>query len=272
MRSGASRKRGGTYMSILAKPAAAPGTVRVLAALLSYPDAAMRRHLVEMSEILHRERALPPERLGELDALIGKLQRADPLDGEAEYVQLFDRGRGTSLHLFEHVHGDSRDRGPAMIDLGKTYEKAGLLLAPGELPDYLPAVLEFTSTQPPREAKAFLGEMAHILSAIFGALQKRESAYASVLGALLELAGEKAQPVAPEAEETLDESWAEPPVFGGCSTKGQARPGDPQPIQMMRRTSLPGAVSTAGQSQGANSAPSGGSVAAPAASVGVVQP
>ena len=134
-------------------------------------------------------------------------------------MQLFDRGRGTSLHLFEHVHGDSRDRGPAMIDLAQTYEKAGLLLAPGELPDYLPAVLEFVSTQPPREAKAFLGETAHILSAIFGALQKRESAYASVLGALLELAGEKAQPVAPEAEESLDESWAEPPVFGGCSTK-----------------------------------------------------
>ena len=150
-------------------------------------------------------------------------------------MQLFDRGRGTSLHLFEHVHGDSRDRGPAMIDLAQTYEKAGLLLAPGELPDYLPAVLEFVSTQPPREAKAFLGEMAHILGAIFGALQKRESPYASVLGALLELAGEKAQPVAPAAEEPLDEAWAEPPVFDGCSTKGQARPGDPQPIQVMRR-------------------------------------
>ena len=188
-----------------------------------------------MGEILRREQALPSDRLDELDALLVRLLRADPLDGEAEYVQLFDRGRGTSLHLFEHVHGDSRDRGPAMIDLAQTYEKAGLLLAPGELPDYLPAVLEFASTQPPREAKAFLGEMAHILSAIFGALQKRESAYASVLGALLELAGEKAQPVAPAAEEPLDETWAEPPVFDGCSTKGQARPGDPQPIQMMRR-------------------------------------
>ncbi len=260
-------------MSVLTKGVAAPGTLRVLAALLSYPDAAMRRHLAEMGEILRREQALPADRLDELDMLLVKLLRADPLDAEAEYVQLFDRGRGTSLHLFEHVHGDSRDRGPAMIDLGKTYEKAGLLLAPGELPDYLPAVLEFTSTQPPREAKAFLGEMAHILSAIFGALQKRESAYASVLGALLELAGEKAQPVAPDAEETLDESWAEPPVFDGCSPKGQARPGDPQPIQLIRNTPQSGAtMSTAGPPQGANCAPSGGSVAAPAASVGVVQP
>lgn len=222
-------------MSAFFKPVAASGTLRVLAALLSYPDAEVRRHLPEMGEILRRERALPPDRVDELDALLVKLLRADPFDSEAEYVQLFDRGRGTSLHLFEHVHGDSRDRGPAMIDLAQTYEKAGLLLAPGELPDYLPAVLEFVSTQPPREAKAFLGEMAHILGAIFGALQKRESPYASVLGALLELAGEKAEPVAPAAEEPLDEAWAEPPVFGGCSTKGQSRPGDPQPIQVMHR-------------------------------------
>ena len=254
------------------KPAAAAGTLRVLGALLSYPDAQRRAWLPEMARILRGERAVPAARLAELDALIDKLRVADPFDVEAEYVQIFDRGRGTSLHLFEHVHGDSRDRGPAMIDLAQTYEKAGLLLAPGELPDYLPAVLEFVSTQPPREAKAFLGETAHILNAIFGALQKRGSPYASVLGALLELAGEKAQGVAPPAEEPIDETWAEPPVFGGCSTEGQARPGDPQPIQMMQRKPRPGAiVSTAGPPQGANSAPSGGSVAAPAASVGVVQ-
>jgi nitrate reductase delta subunit len=222
-------------MSAFSKPVVATGTLRVLAALLSYPDAEVRRHLPEMGEILRRERALPPDRVDELDALLVKLLRADPLDSEAEYVQLFDRGRGTSLHLFEHVHGDSRDRGPAMNDLAQTYEKAGLLLTPGELPDFLPAVLEFVATQPPREAKAFLGEMAHILGAIFGALKERHSAYASALGALLELAGEKAQPVAPAAEEPLDETWAEPPVFGGCSTKGQARPGDPQPIQVMHR-------------------------------------
>ncbi len=64
-----------------------------------------------------------------------------------------------------------------------------------------------------------------------------------MLGALLELAGEKAQPVASEAEESLDEAWAEPPVFDGCSTKGQARPGDPQPIRMMQRQAQSGASS-----------------------------
>ena len=103
-------------------------------------------------------------------------------------------------------------------------------------------MLEFVSTQPPREARAFLGEMAHILNAIFGALQQRDSAYASVLGALLELAGEKAQAVKLAAEPPLDESWAEPPVFDGCSTKGQAKPGQPQPIHIVRKNAKPGAA------------------------------
>ena len=142
------------------------------------------------------------------------------------------------------------DLGPAMIDLAQTYEKSGLYLAPGELPDYLPAVLEFVSTQPPSEARAFLGEMSHIFNAIFGALQQQGSAYASVLGALLELAGEKAQAVTPPAEPPLDESWAEPVVFDGCSSKGQAKPGQPQPVHIVRNTNAANAAKAVNVAQG----------------------
>ena len=225
----------------ISNPVSASRTLRVLGALLGYPGAQMRAHLPEMREILRSEIALSASRIGELDKLIDVLANTEPLEAEANYVQLFDRGRSTSLHLFEHVHGDSRDRGPAMIDLAQTYEKAGLFLAPGELPDYLPAVLEFVSSQPPREARAFLGEMAHILNALFSALQQRDSRYASVLGALLELAGEKATSVKLAAEPALDECWVEPPVFDGCSTKGQARPGQPQPIHLVRKPTQTGA-------------------------------
>ncbi|MFO6419135.1 nitrate reductase molybdenum cofactor assembly chaperone [Hylemonella sp. W303a] len=219
-------------------------TLRVLARLLSYPDAELRDHLGEMQAALAKEQALGKARRAELDALIRSLATRDPLLVEADYVQLFDRGRSTSLHLFEHVHGDSRDRGPAMIDLAQTYEKAGLYLAEGELPDYLPVVLEFVSTQPAKEAGAFLGEMPHILNAIFSALVKQDSAYASVLGALLEIAGEKAQAVKVAEEPPLDESWEEPAVFGGCSTEGQAKPGQSQPVRIVRKTA-------AGAAQGA---------------------
>jgi len=212
-------------------------TLRVLAHLLRYPDAELRAHLGELADALQLEAAVPGHRQDELQALIRRLQLQDALQTESEYVELFDRGRSTALHLFEHVHGDSRDRGPAMIDLIQTYEQAGLYLGPEELPDHLPVLLEFASTQPPQQAREFLAETAHIVRKIFSALLKRESPYASVLAAVLELAGEKAEPVPVPPEPEMDESWAEPEVFGGCSTEGQARPGQAQPVRIVRNAS-----------------------------------
>ena len=208
-------------------------TLRVLAHLLRYPDAELRAHLGELREALADERALAPARQAELERLIERLGALPGLESEAQYVELFDRGRGTSLHLFEHVHGDSRERGPAMISLIQTYEQAGLCFEPGELPDHLPVVLEYASTQPPAEARAFLGEFAHLLRVICAALVRRESPYACVLAALLDLAGEKAEPVRLPEELPLDEAWAEPLAFDGCSSAGQARAGQPQPIQIV---------------------------------------
>jgi len=233
-------------MFTMNSPGSMSRSLRVLAALLAYPDAQLRTHLGEMRELLDSESAVSPSRRAEIEVLMDTLRRADPLETESAYVELFDRGRATSLHLFEHVHGDSRERGPAMVDLGRTYEKAGLLLAPDELPDFLPVVLEFVSTQPPREARAFLAEIVHILNALFGALRKRESAYASAVGALIELAGETAQAIEPPADEALDDSWAEPPVFDGCSAKGQAKPGQAQPIRVVRKNALNSATPGAG--------------------------
>jgi nitrate reductase delta subunit len=221
-------------MALFSNITGASRSLRVLARLLSYPDAQLRDDLADMRQALQSECAIPTARLTELGALMTALERGNTLDTEAEYVEVFDRGRATSLHLFEHVHGDSRDRGPAMIDLAQTYEKAGLFLGPDEMPDYLPVVLEFVSTQPPAEARAFLSEMAHIFNAIFNALQKRGSPYASVLGALLELSGEKAHPVKIIPDDPLDASWEEPVVFDGCSVKGQTKPGQAQPIHFVK--------------------------------------
>jgi nitrate reductase delta subunit len=212
-------------------------SLRALARLLAYPDVRLRADLAPLIAAIDEEGAVPAARRAELRALAADLLRRDPLEVEACYVETFDRGRATSLHLFEHVHGDSRDRGPAMIDLVQTYEKAGLYLGPEELPDHLGVVLEFASTQPPALAKAFLGEVAHILNAIFSALLKRESPYAAVVAAVLELAGQKAEAVPFKADEALDEAWAEPEAFDGCATRGQNRPGQAQPIHIVRQKS-----------------------------------
>lgn len=213
-------------------------SLRALARLIAYPDAQLRSELDALLQVLDEEGAVPAARRTELRTLAATLQRQDPLEVEARYVETFDRGRSTSLHLFEHVHGDSRDRGPAMIDLIQTYEQAGLLLGPDELPDHLSVVLEFASTQPPESARAFLGEFAHLLQSIRESLLRRRSDYAELLGALLDLAevdpAELASPKPAAPEPSLDESWAEPEVFGGCSSAGQQAPGQAQPIQVVR--------------------------------------
>lgn len=209
-------------------------TLRALARLLTYPDAALRGALPEIERALGDGRSLGRERRAELLAFVRELAAREPFDAEARYVETFDRGRRTSLYLFEHVHGDSRDRGPAMVDLLQTYESAGLHLPPGELPDFLPVVLEFASTQPPSVAREFLAEMAHILNAVHAALAMQRSPYATLLAAVIELAGERVQPVKLPPEEELDAAWAEPAAFDGCSTRGQSKPDQPQPVHIVR--------------------------------------
>jgi len=210
-------------------------SLRALALLLGYPDATLRSHVPELLEAIEHEGVVPESRREELFALGAELTHMDPMDVEARYVETFDRGRSTSLHLFEHVHGDSRERGPAMIDLLQTYEQSGLRMAPDELPDHLCVVLEFASTQPPQLAQEFLGEMAHILTAIFSALLQRGSPYAAPIAAVLELCGQRVQAVPIAAEEAMDALWQEPQAFAGCSTQGQSKPGE-QPIHFVRNT------------------------------------
>ena len=211
-------------------------TLRALAALLQYPGAALRTALPEIAKGIEGESALSRPRTAELVALARRMAATDPWEVEASYVETFDRGRATSLQVFEHVHGDSRERGAALVDLRTMYEQAGLRLAEGEMPDYLPVVLEFASTQPERTAREFLGELEHVLQVIFSALVERRSPYAAVLAAAIEVAGGKAEAVPIAAEPALDEAWAEPPAFDGCSVRGQARPDAAQPIQFVRKS------------------------------------
>lgn len=219
-------------------------SLRALARLLAYPNAELRAHLSYLLDAMHDEQRLSEARLTGLEKLVSQLSARDGYEVESDYVELFDRGRATSLHLFEHVHGDSRDRGQAMVDLLQTYEQSGLHLNPdngGELPDYLPLVMEFASTLDANAAQGFTGEFAHILNALYAALLKRRSLYAHIPAAVLELMGHAIEPTEVPEDEALDEAWAEPAAFDGCSSRGQQRADQPQPIHIVRtpRASTP---------------------------------
>jgi nitrate reductase delta subunit len=214
-------------------------SLHALAALLSYPTAALVQALPEIRGEIAAERRICRRDRERLGALIDEIAAADLLELQEEYVALFDRGRATALNLFEHLHGDSRDRGQAMVDLAETYAKGGLALSTRELPDYLPVLLEYLSTRPPAEVKEMLGDCAHIVRGIGEALVRRESAYAAVPGALLAIAGEAGlevprEALAPEDEPPLDETWAEAPVLFGCGA-AKADPSAAQPIRFTRK-------------------------------------
>ncbi len=194
--------------------------LRALGALLGYPDHELRAALPEIAQAIGAARELPRAIKEDLAGLIGEMAATDAYELEEGYVGLFDRGRATSLHLFEHVHGESRDRGQAMVDLRAVYGRAGLELSARELPDYLPAMLEYLSLAPAAEAREMLADCAHILRGIGEALAARGSRHSAVLAALLALAGEPGlDPAAARragpAEKSMDEEWAEEPVVFG---------------------------------------------------------
>lgn len=199
--------------------------LRALSALLVYPGADRLAALPEIRDVVTRSPLLGAADHERLARLVDDLRQTDPLVLEERYVQLFDRGRTTSLHLFEHVHGESRDRGPAMVDLMQVYERAGLRLAGHELPDYLPAVLEYLSCRTLAEARAMLDDCAHIVRKVGEALAQRGSHYAAVLAAVLSVAQapgldwtRAVEPAPPEPP--LDDEWTDAPAFAAPSGDG----------------------------------------------------
>jgi nitrate reductase molybdenum cofactor assembly chaperone NarJ/NarW len=179
-----------------------------LSSLLDYPREELLLAIPELRACLEEERALAREVRDGLRRFMDYLQERDLLTLQENYVALFDRGRATSLYLFEHVHGESRDRGQAMVDLLRMYEERDMYLRAGELPDYLPVFLEYLSRLPPAQARELLAETTDILQAITEQLAKRGTHYSFVTAALLPLAG--AAPAATPREARDDDATDRP--------------------------------------------------------------
>lgn len=206
-------------------------THRALALLLRYPTEETLALLPAVGETLAADERLPAPIRRALGRLVAELAALDVYDAQERYVWLFDRTRSLSLNLYEHVHGESRDRGQAMVDLLALYRSKGLELTANELPDHLPVFLEFLSTQPDAEAASLLGEAAHVLSALGERLHRRQSPYRAVFGALAALAADPADAEAlaalmrepddnPDDLEAMDRLWAETAVTFGPADVG----------------------------------------------------
>ncbi len=207
-------------------------SLKALSALLTYPTAELQRATGEISEAIENDTAIPLSLRNQLHRLLTEITTGDLYDLQERYVLLFDRTRSLSLHLFEHVHGESRDRGQAMIDLKAQYEQNNLFMTAAELPDFAPLFLEFLSLLPAQQACDLLAQPAHIFAAIAERLRKRKSSYEAVFRALVALSAAKPKEeevsallTLPDPDATdlaaLDAAWEDEPVsFGPAAGDG----------------------------------------------------
>ena len=221
-------------------------TLKALSLILSYPTRELQHAMPEIGAVLASDTRLTAAARRALRPLVEELGGRDIYDLEEQFVLLFDRSRTLSLNLFEHVHGESRDRGGAMVSLVETYREGGFDPVTSELPDHLPVLLEFLSTRPFQEAQETLADAAHIFEALNARLVRRESAYGAVFANLLQLSGVTAdqeavaellvQPdVDPTDLEALDEVWEESEVLFGPDPNA----GCPQVRDMLSRMDTP---------------------------------
>ncbi|WP_190600117.1 nitrate reductase molybdenum cofactor assembly chaperone [Candidatus Vesicomyidisocius sp. SY067_SCS001] len=208
-------------------------TLKVLAVLLSYPNINVYKNIDELAEVLKQESLLSKKKIKELLSFIEDYKNKDLLELQERFVVTFDRSRIHCLNLFEHIHGESRDRGQAMVDLIDMYAKKNLFIDKKELPDYLPLFLEYLSLCDVQEAITSLGDTVDIIALIGGHLKKNKSPYQIIFSALEELSNIKANqfkvaeaiensPKEPETLDELDELWQEQEAFSGDSSECSA--------------------------------------------------
>lgn len=200
-------------------------SLKVLGLLMSYPKPEWVLHLEDCKSLLVQEQFLPKKHMRAVLKFIENLETVDLYSAQEEYVETFDRGRSHSLHLFEHIHGESRDRGQAMVNLSAAYEEKGFFIDQAELPDYIPLFLEFLSLCSVDEAVELLGEPIDIIATIAARLQKRHSSYGVLFDALVALSrikpsqdmidGVLSEDQEDTSLEALDKEWEEAAAFAG---------------------------------------------------------
>ncbi len=216
-------------------------TYKALSALLSYPTAELKESADEIYYMIRKEALAPEKILRKIEPLIGDLKKLDIFELQERYVFLFDRTRSLSLHLFEHVHGESRDRGQALVDLKTLYAESGLDIEASELPDFLPLFLEYLSTRSAIEARTLLAEPLSVIVTLKERLAKRKTSYAALFRVLEAIAGgkpaqaeldelRKAPDDDPNDFQALDAAWEDQAV-----TFGPGEEGCPKVDQMLNR-------------------------------------
>lgn len=163
-------------------------TLKLCSLLLCYPDAELLMARSSLAAAAGQD-VVPPARAA-LRRFCEWWVGTDPLALQQHYVETFDLDKRCSLYLTFYGEGDKRSRGAALLRLKRLYRAAGLPLAGSELPDFLPAMLEFAATVPDGRGRIILHEHRAALELLRLSLRDRQTPYADVLEAVQQTLGE----------------------------------------------------------------------------------
>lgn len=205
---------------------------KALSVLLSYPQEAWVSQIGHIAQKLNEN----PQAQALAAPLISHLSSNDLITLQENYVLTFDRNPAHALHMFEHIHGEEKTRGQALIDLQNEYQRFGFMHHAQELPDYLPLFLEFLALIPTHDAHKLLDEAIHVIAHIGNKLKSIGSPYSGLFDLLQKLSTVKAQKLSEAPVHTMDEALvtfspdygaaqALAPTFTGC------RPCSPKTLQ-----------------------------------------
>ncbi|MDI2091296.1 nitrate reductase molybdenum cofactor assembly chaperone [Commensalibacter oyaizuii] len=176
---------------------------KILSVLLCYPE----QELIDAVPELEDRLAKLQVNSAFLLPLLKDLREKELLVLQEEYVNLFDRGRNYSLHMFEHIHGEDRIRGQALVDLMAEYQSKGFEISVvDELPDYLPLFLEFLSVCEKEQAIELLTAAIDVIGHIGKKLQEVNSIYGGVFALLEQYSLKKPVPLLTPPIRDMDEA------------------------------------------------------------------
>ncbi len=164
-------------------------SLHVLSVLLHYPDEDLFNRLNEIASAADQSR--PADVKSAIQSFIGELETHSLIQVQERYTAVFDIDSATTMNMTYHAFGDNEKRAAALANLQHNYEQAGWERTTGELPDYLPMMLEFLSICPYPEYAEPVWECLQGVHPLVARLEKKAPVYAALLKPIARMAVEQ---------------------------------------------------------------------------------
>ena len=164
-------------------------SLHVLSVLLHYPDEELFNRIDEIGSAADQSR--PADVESAVQAFVNELNTHSLIQVQEKYTAVFDIDPATTMNMTYHAFGDNEKRAAALAHLQHNYEQAGWERITGELPDYLPMMLEFLSICPHPEYTGPVWQCLQGMQPLVARLEKKAPVYAALLQPIVRMAAER---------------------------------------------------------------------------------